>query len=79
MASKWVHKESEWCLDGSNRHDEYGTNFDLTDGIRDENGHSFTEWLDFECESDGPWEVIKISRNFISIQKNTWAVFRKQI
>ena len=37
----------------------------------------FIEWLNEQCE-DG-WEVLKISRVFSGVHRNTWVVFRKQV
>jgi len=71
----WEHKERRWARNVYS--DLHG------DLMQQENlGHpypvfprSFTEWLDWQCK-DG-WEVIKISRNFIELDR-TWCVFRRK-
>ena len=82
----WIHKEDEWCLDGTwetkvgpsvdhyfVRSSELGWEGKNWDGL------TFTQWLDTECKRDGNWEVLKISRDFRSLDKRTWVVFRQQI
>jgi len=79
MATKWVHKEAIWKLHGSMVHNEYEGSYhlELISYDEDEDGRTFIQWLDFECEEG--WEVLKISRDFQDEQSKTWALFRKQV
>ena len=83
----WLHKEGDWCLDGTwNNYDGqswFTPSIDLGQEGKNEDGLSFTKWLDLECERDGSWEVLKISRRFGAVHntsdKSTWVVFRQKI
>jgi len=78
MANTWVHKESNWELHTIWEHNSVeGCSFPkVMSQNANADGHTFTQWLDLECE-DG-WEVLKISRAFSSNNSSTWVVFRKQ-
>ena len=78
MASKWIHKESNFQLHTIMEHNSVeGASFPrVMSQNENADGHTFTQWLDLECE-DG-WEVLKISRDYNSINNSTWVVFRKQ-
>ena len=78
MAGIWVHKEANWELEHEYNYSspDQRSYCTILNTDRNEEGYTFTQWLDVQCE-DG-WEVLKISRNFIN-EKNTWVVFRKKI
>jgi hypothetical protein len=78
MADTWIHKESNFELHTIMVfNDSEGADFPrLMSQNENADGHTFTQWLDIECE-DG-WEVLKISRVFNSFNSRTWVVFRKQ-
>ena len=78
MADAWIHKDSSFELHTIMKYNEQdGASFPrVMSQNENADGHTFTQWLDIECE-DG-WEVLKISRAFNSINSRTWVVFRKQ-
>jgi hypothetical protein len=87
----WRHKEGDWCLGGlwNSTSSSEGGGYYFTPSTRfglegkNEDGLTFTQWLDLECERNGPWEVLKISRVFEGLgemgDKRTWVVFRQKI
>ena len=82
----WIHKEDEWYLDGTwettagtGVANHFVKSLELGWEGKNYAGLTFTQWLDTECKMDGGWEVLKISRNFRSLDKRTWVVFRQQI